>query len=169
MTEEEIRRDVRLSIDSKRQIRILADINLVSEDVIDRIANGETWKEALQSTRVPPENRWKAWSKKELVRAAALKRRGMTVAQIAEKFGRTASGVRGAIDAHPEMFGERAAYRRFTEEDGRIARECWARGERLCDIARRLDRAAPTVRRYLMREGLYPAKQEKAAHGGGAS
>ena len=64
MTEEEVRRDYRLSKDPQSQIYILAQINMVKPDTIRRVIGGETWEDAIfrskqRATKTRKNKEWK--------------------------------------------------------------------------------------------------------------
>lgn len=164
MTEEEIRRDVRLSKVPEHQVRVLAELNLTSPNVIRFILDGGTWAEILAGTAKKPHNKWKDWTPDEVELAAKRRQEGRTYLQIATELDRTVKAVRSLADRYPEKFAAKHTYRPFTAEDERIAREMWEDGAILKRIAERLGRASPAVKGYLKRTGLYPRQKERAAH-----
>ena len=165
MTEEEIRRDVRLAKNPEHQVRVLAELNCTTQKVIRSILGGQTWEELFGGVKKKPSNRWKGWTPSEIALAAKKRGEGKTFAQIADELDRTPKAVRSLVERYPEKFGGKRAYRPFTSEDERIARELWADGVILSKIGERLGRSSTTVKAYLKRVGLYPKpEKERTAH-----
>lgn len=93
MTEEEIRRDVRLSKNPTTQVRILADINEVSPDIIRRILGGESVEVPEPGEKESLAYIVRPWSKAEIARARDMWEDGRSIKKIAGTLGRTCSSV----------------------------------------------------------------------------
>lgn len=162
MTEEEIRRDHRLAKHPNLQLRILADMNGVTSQIIQRIILGQTWEDAMAKALTPCEGiaekehkgRGRAWSDKELMIFAKRRHEGHTLKEIAKELGRTVCSLKGAMENHPEMFATKKLYREFSEEDERVAIESYKSGMTMASISERLGRAPGTVRTFLIRKGI---------------
>ncbi len=165
MTEEEIRRDVRLAKAPEHQVRVLAELNCTTQKVIRSILSGQTWDEILGIGKPVPRGKGKGWTSSEIALVIKMRNERCTLAQIAKALGRTGGSVRTLIERNPEKFPVKHLYRPFSAEDERIAREWWGDGKTLSQIGDKLGRAPTTIRVYLRRVGLYPrAEKERAAH-----
>ncbi len=103
MTEEEVRRDVRLAKDQAAQVEILADINDVPDEVIRRVVNGESWDEAtgIDGARkvraLARPKKGKAISDEEIKKAMDYRKLGKSYEEIGRILGREPHAVQRAL------------------------------------------------------------------------
>ena len=103
MSEEEVRRDVRLAKDQSAQVEILADINGVPDEVIRRVLGGESWDEATGidgarevRARTRPKKR-SLISSEEIKEAISYRKLGKSYVEIGRILGREPGAICAAI------------------------------------------------------------------------
>lgn len=105
MTEEEVRRDVRLAKHPAAQVGVLAQINDVSKKVIQRVLDGASWDEATDDATGKNGNRaYRKWTDAELAKVKKLRDAGQSSKQIAARFGVAPNTLEKAISNHREFF-----------------------------------------------------------------
>lgn len=101
MTEEEIKRDVRLSANPENQVRILAQLNAVTPKIIRRVVDGQTWEDAT-ARRYPkpkyiPKQIYKPYTSLEVCRLKELYKSGMKHKDIGAELGREKNSISSKI------------------------------------------------------------------------
>lgn len=158
MTEEEIKRDLRLSVNKDKQVRILADINATTPKIINRIINGQTWEEAEErrgwKSRYKPKGAWKAWTYDEIKKVQELYCKKYSHKEIASEVGRSVGAIYGIRRRYPDFFPKPTPYRRFTDEE--IDRICalHSEGYNIAQIAGKIGRGKVSVRTVMKRKKL---------------
>lgn len=103
MSEEEVRRDVRLAKDQAAQVEILADINDVPDEVIRRVLGGESWDEATEVDgarkvrALTRPKKGKAISDEEIKKAVHYRKLGKSYEEIGRILGREPNAVHRAL------------------------------------------------------------------------
>ena len=103
MSEEEVRRDVRLAKSPEAQVEILAGINGVPDEVIRRVVNGESWDEATgidgarEARALTRPKKGKAISDEEIKKAMNYRKLGKSYVEIGRILGREPGAICAAI------------------------------------------------------------------------
>ena len=111
MTEEEIRRDLRLCKNEQKQIKILAEMNATMPKVIKRIRDGQIWEEAearrRRKTYYIPKGKYKHWTVGELKELKEMQKNHVPQKEIAKRLNRSLGSIHGAVNYIRKKEGEK--------------------------------------------------------------